>query len=78
MGEVIDLQDCIDVCELIELPYGGCRYTWNDKHGDNRVFSKIYRAFVNREWFDNMSIVHANFLMEWINDHCPFKNNKEY
>ncbi|XP_019237733.1 PREDICTED: uncharacterized protein LOC109217895 [Nicotiana attenuata] len=36
MGEVVDFQECIDSCELMELPCGGCRYTWSEKHGDNR------------------------------------------
>lgn len=73
MGEVMQFQDCIDTCELIELPCGGCRYTWNDKHGDKRIFSKIDWAFVNREWLDTMSVVHANFLVEGTSDHCPLK-----
>jgi len=41
LGEVADFQACIETCELIELPYGGNRYTWNDKHGENKIFSKI-------------------------------------
>ncbi|XP_075104495.1 uncharacterized protein LOC142178570 [Nicotiana tabacum] len=28
--EVVDFQECIDTCELMELPCGGSRYTWND------------------------------------------------
>ncbi|XP_016451062.1 uncharacterized protein LOC107775794 [Nicotiana tabacum] len=76
MGEVVDFQVCIDVCELIELPYGRCRYIWNDKHGDNGVFSKIDWAFINREWLDNMPVIQADFLVEGINDHCPLKLKK--
>uniref|UniRef100_A0A1U7VR21 Uncharacterized protein LOC104216067 n=1 Tax=Nicotiana sylvestris TaxID=4096 RepID=A0A1U7VR21_NICSY len=67
MGKVVDLQECIDSCELMELPCGGCRYTWNDKHGDNRVFSKFDWAFVNREWLDYMLVVQFKEVVtqEW-------------
>ncbi|XP_060211648.1 uncharacterized protein LOC132639195 [Lycium barbarum] len=77
LSEVVDFQACVDVCELIELPHGGNKYTWNDKHGDSRIFSKIDWAFVNREWLDNMPVVNANFLVEGISDHCPLKIAKE-
>nr|XP_016513402.1 PREDICTED: uncharacterized protein LOC107830381 [Nicotiana tabacum] len=77
MGEVVDFQECIGSCELMELPCGGCRYTWNDKHGDNRVFSKIDWAFVNREWLDNMPVVQDVFLVEGISDHCPLRIKKD-
>ncbi|XP_019262934.1 PREDICTED: uncharacterized protein LOC109240719 [Nicotiana attenuata] len=77
MGEVMDFQECIDSCELMELPCGGYRYTWNDKHGDNRVFSKIYWAFFNREWLDHMPVVQATYLVEGISDHCPLRISKD-
>ncbi|XP_070011140.1 uncharacterized protein [Nicotiana sylvestris] len=77
MDGVVDLQDCIDACELMELPFGGCRYTWNKKHGDNRVFSKIDWTFVNREWFDNTPVVQAIFQVDGISDHYPLRIKKD-
>lgn len=76
MGEVLDFQACIDACELIELPCGGYRYTWNDKHSDNIVFSKIDCVFVNKKWLYNMPVIRANYLVEGISDHCPLKITK--
>ncbi|XP_060175300.1 uncharacterized protein LOC132606018 [Lycium barbarum] len=35
--EVMDFQQCIEDCELIELPPKGSRFTWNDKQGNNRL-----------------------------------------
>nr|XP_009789138.1 PREDICTED: uncharacterized protein LOC104236821 [Nicotiana sylvestris] len=77
MCEVVDFQECIDTCELMELPCGGSRYTWNDKYGDNRVFSKIDWAFVNREWMDYMPVIQAIYLVEGISDHCPLRISKD-
>lgn len=66
---MVDFQACIEAYELIESPYGGNRYTWNDKHGENIIFSKIYWAFVNKEWIDTMPVYNVNFLMGGISDH---------
>lgn len=62
---------------MIELPYVWNRYTWNDKHGGSRIFSKIDWAFVNKEWLDTLPALKVNFLMEGISDHCPLKIEKE-
>ncbi|KAF3653433.1 hypothetical protein FXO37_16988 [Capsicum annuum] len=53
LAEVEDFQDCIDACDLEELPHTGCNYTWNDRQVD-RIFKKTGWVFVNCEWLDNM------------------------
>ncbi|XP_019233350.1 PREDICTED: uncharacterized protein LOC109213958 [Nicotiana attenuata] len=73
MPEVVDFITCVENCGLIELSQHGSRYTWNDKQGEQRVFSKIDWVFVNSEWIDNMPPYIATFLPEGINDHCPVK-----
>lgn len=43
-SNVMDFHNCVEECELIELPHIGNSFTWNDK-GDIlrilRIFSKI-------------------------------------
>lgn len=39
-AKVVDFAKCVDECGLIQLPYQGGRYTWNDNSGDARIFSK--------------------------------------
>lgn len=49
----------------------GSRYTWNDRHGNNRIYSKLDWAFVNNEWLDTIPMIKVQFLWEGISDHCP-------
>ncbi|XP_070033084.1 uncharacterized protein [Nicotiana tomentosiformis] len=84
VGEIMDFHECVEECELIELPQQGSRYTWNDRHGQERIDSKIDWVFVNRSWLDNMPSYIANFLPEGISDHSPvsisllnLKNNRQ-
>lgn len=37
-AEVIDFSNCVDECGLVELPYQGGRYTWNDMRDGQRIF----------------------------------------
>ncbi|XP_060203004.1 uncharacterized protein LOC132631444 [Lycium barbarum] len=60
-------------CGLLELPTKGSRYTWSDKQGNDRIFSKIDWVFVNTDWLNNMPAFSAQVLPEGISDHCPVK-----
>lgn len=66
-----------DKCELLELSCRGSEYTWNDKHGRYRIFSKIDWAFINKAWLDNILVIITTFLEEEISDHCPLKISKD-
>lgn len=70
MGKMIEFQECIEDSGLIELPHFGSRYTWSDRHGDSRIWSKIDWAFVNREWIDMMPTYTITFLPEGTSAHC--------
>lgn len=64
---------CVTTCELLELPPQGNRYTWSDKHGIDRVYSKIDWVFVNNLWLNRMHDYTAIFMNEGISDRCPMK-----
>ncbi|KAH0723423.1 hypothetical protein KY289_006467 [Solanum tuberosum] len=70
-SEIVDFNDCVTTCGLLEFPTQGNRYTWNDKHDGHRIFSKIDWIFMNNEWLDEMPSCRALFLPEGISDHCP-------
>ncbi|MCD7465328.1 hypothetical protein HAX54_001044 [Datura stramonium] len=55
----------------MELPQHGSRYMWSDKHGTDRMYSKIDWVFVNNEWIDQMPEFGTTFVPEGISDHCP-------
>ncbi|XP_019229576.1 PREDICTED: uncharacterized protein LOC109210594 [Nicotiana attenuata] len=73
LAEIIDFQQCIDQCDLMEMPTSGSRYTWNDRHSDNRILSKIDWAFINTAWLNLIPTYRASYLEEGISDHCPLK-----
>lgn len=73
LAEIVEFPSCVEACELIELPQHGSKFTWNDKQGENRIYSKIDWVFVNQEWLDQMPDYSANFLTEGISGHCPVK-----
>lgn len=73
LAEVVEFRNCVNTCDLIELPNQGHRYIWNDKHSDLRVFSKIDRALINDKWLDLMLASQPKFLPEGISDHCPIQ-----
>nr|XP_033514585.1 uncharacterized protein LOC117279202 [Nicotiana tomentosiformis] len=73
MAEIAEFHQCIEECALVELPTSGSRYTWNDRHGDSRILSKIDWVFINTDWLNSMPIFMAQYLEEGISDHCPLK-----
>lgn len=66
--------------KFLEFPTQGKRYTWTEKHKENRIFSKIDYTFINRELKDTMPCCKASFLAEGISGHCLEKVvlDKEY
>lgn len=71
MEEIEDFHDCVVQCGLMELPYSGSRYTWSDKQGSNKVWSKIGWALVNSEWLDIMPDYLVNYMLDGVSDHNP-------
>nr|XP_016500731.1 PREDICTED: uncharacterized protein LOC107819157 [Nicotiana tabacum] len=73
LAEIVEFQQCIEKCELLELPTSGSRYTWNDRHGNNKILSKIDWVFINTTWLNLIPAYMACYLEEGISDHCPLK-----
>ncbi|XP_018624361.1 uncharacterized protein [Nicotiana tomentosiformis] len=68
-AEVADFNNCMRECGFLELPYHRSKYTWNDRHCGQRIYSKIDWTFNNGEWLDLM----PSCKPEGISDHCPIK-----
>ncbi|KAJ8426265.1 hypothetical protein Cgig2_008711 [Carnegiea gigantea] len=62
-----ELQNCLDSCELTELPSTGAYFTWTNK----TVWSRIDRALVNGLWHDTFDYTNAHFGASGISDHSP-------
>ncbi|XP_062089161.1 uncharacterized protein LOC133795724 [Humulus lupulus] len=63
---------CLLHCQMEDLKYSGCFYTWNNKQqAEDRVCSKIDRAVVNPKWADAFPNSKVVFLPKGAFDHCP-------
>lgn len=70
--EIEDFRQCVDACELKDMPQTGCRYTWNNKQdGDHRVYTKIERTMVNEEWSASCPLGSVHYAPEGRFDHSP-------
>ncbi|XP_062116352.1 uncharacterized protein LOC133830395 [Humulus lupulus] len=68
----LSLRDCMSHCQMEDLKFSGCFYTWTNKQRpEDRVYSKIDRAMVNIKWTEQYTNSEAVFLPEGIFDHSP-------
>ncbi|KAL9244376.1 hypothetical protein vseg_018157 [Gypsophila vaccaria] len=74
-GNVTDAEkepfkNCVDDCELVDINSIGSFFTWNNKQNpDNRIYSRLDRFLVNKEWSDLLQEAYAHFLPEGLYDH---------
>ncbi|XP_062113347.1 uncharacterized protein LOC133824478 [Humulus lupulus] len=69
--ELEDARNWLDVGLVEEMKLLGSFYTWsNNQEGDNRIYSKLDRVFVNEDWLDIFPSVIAAARWEVTSDHC--------
>ncbi|XP_074283458.1 uncharacterized protein LOC141608006 [Silene latifolia] len=72
MAEMEPFRRCVEDCEVVDIAATGSMYTWNNKQRpEERIYSKIDRFLVNREWCDLYPDTYAHFLPEGLFDHSP-------
>ncbi|XP_070034361.1 uncharacterized protein [Nicotiana tomentosiformis] len=64
MEEIMDFHNCVEACGPLELLCTGNRYTWSDRHGDNKILFKIDWVFINDEWLNSMPDFKGQHLPE--------------
>ncbi|KAL9227684.1 hypothetical protein vseg_003343 [Gypsophila vaccaria] len=63
---------CIADCGLLDVHSVGAYYTWNNRQkAADRVYSKLDRFLINKEWSDCFPDAYAHFLPEGVSDHSP-------
>ncbi|XP_074300867.1 uncharacterized protein LOC141632200 [Silene latifolia] len=71
-AEAEPFQECIEDCDLSDMPATGAFYTWNNKQPpDTRIYSRLDRVFINQAWAAQLPDYFANFLYEGYFDHTP-------
>ncbi|XP_048497943.1 uncharacterized protein LOC125496507 [Beta vulgaris subsp. vulgaris] len=72
LHEVEGIRRCLWDCEVQDMVSVGPFYTWSNKQeGEERVYSKIDRVFVNEAWMVKFEGAKAHFLPESISNHTP-------
>lgn len=70
--EVEPFRLCLRQCGLVDLPYTGAFYTWNNKKlGDGRVCCQIDRMVSNATWNSLLPGALCHFYPEGSFDHSP-------
>ncbi|KAL9230760.1 hypothetical protein vseg_006071 [Gypsophila vaccaria] len=63
---------CIADCGMLDVHSVGAFYTWNNRQkAADRVYSKLDRFLINKEWSDCFPDAYAHFLPEGVSDHSP-------
>ncbi|KAL9224843.1 hypothetical protein vseg_000839 [Gypsophila vaccaria] len=63
---------CVGDCGMIDIQSVGAHYTWNNKqYSEDRIYSKLDRFLINKEWSDRFPDAFAHFLPERLYDHTP-------
>ncbi|XP_074271085.1 uncharacterized protein LOC141595007 [Silene latifolia] len=72
IAEMEPFKRCVEDCEVVDIAATGSLYTWNNKQRpEERIYSRIDRFMVNKDWCDLYPDKYAHFLPEGIFDHSP-------
>jgi hypothetical protein len=67
-----DLNNCLYSCEVDDLRYPGCFYTWSNRQDPpNHISTKLDRVLVNDNWLKTHISSSAFFPTPGISDHSP-------
>ncbi|XP_074297276.1 uncharacterized protein LOC141627980 [Silene latifolia] len=71
-GEMEPFRQCVADCGVIDIDAKGSLFTWNNKQKpEERIYSRIDRFLINKDWRDHMPDLYAHFLPEGLMDHTP-------
>ncbi|XP_074315269.1 uncharacterized protein LOC141651454 [Silene latifolia] len=71
-AEIEPFRRCIEDFEVVDIASIGSLYTWNNKQRpEERIYCRIDRFLVNKDWCDHFPDMYAHFLPEGLFDHSP-------
>lgn len=66
-----DLQNCMSMNELVDLPSRGVFFTWSNHRPENPIIRKLDRAMVNDCWLEKFPDSYVFFDSPGDSDHAP-------
>ncbi|XP_026459386.1 uncharacterized protein LOC113360051 [Papaver somniferum] len=74
---MLDFNNCIDVCELLQAPRSGQQHSWsNCQHGNKRILRILDRAMFNHLWLQNYEDWSFKVGVKIASDHAPLLGGK--
>ncbi|KAL9227860.1 hypothetical protein vseg_003502 [Gypsophila vaccaria] len=71
-AEIEPFRACIADCGLMDIYSTGSFYTWNNKQQpESRIYSRLDKFMINKEWSDLLQGAYAHFHPEGLYDHTP-------
>lgn len=71
-SEIEELSSVLEDIEVMDMKFSGQRLTWcNNQEAENKMYCKLDRVLVNKEWFYIFPMAETFFLDRSSSDHCP-------
>ncbi|XP_074299066.1 uncharacterized protein LOC141630088 [Silene latifolia] len=71
-SEMEPFRHCVADCGVIDIDATGSLFTWNNKQKpEERIYCRIDRFLVNKDWCDHLPDLYTHFLPEGLMDHTP-------
>ncbi|XP_026452870.1 uncharacterized protein LOC113353514 [Papaver somniferum] len=71
-SSMMDFNNCLDTCELIQAPSTGLQHSWsNFQHGNKRILCKLDRAVFNLLWLQKFEGWCYKVGLRVASDHAP-------
>ncbi|KAL9241974.1 hypothetical protein vseg_016024 [Gypsophila vaccaria] len=68
-AEIEPFKECLEECGLLDIYGTGALYTWNNKqHPEAKIYSRLDRFLINKEWSDAFPEASAHFHSEGLFD----------
>ena len=66
-GELRELANLLETCEIHELKSTGAYFSWTNR----TIWSRIDHVFLNDLWYDVFDYTHSSYLANSLSDHTP-------
>ena len=70
LNKLSSFNDCIYLCNLIDMRSLGCMWSWNNSSSDGRrIVGRLNRCHCNGDWLDLMPESNYEYLYQSTSDH---------